>query len=57
MISLNVNGKVYQVDTTNLSVTKTMNKIKSILQKKTSSDNVDWLYLVAKNKDLAKFFK
>jgi adenylate kinase len=50
-------SKVHQVDTTDLSIKKTMNKIKSILQKKTSGDKVDWLTLVAKNKDLGKFFK
>lgn len=48
--------KVYQLDTTGLSVKKTMNKIKSIFKKRFQSDKVDWLELVAKNNDLAKFF-
>jgi adenylate kinase len=48
--------KSYQVDTTNRSTKKMLHKIKSVLQKKTPSDRVDWLSLVAKNKDLAKFF-
>ena len=50
-------NKVFQVDTTSHTVTNTINKIKSILKKKGSGDNVDWLHLVTKNKDLAKFFK
>lgn len=50
-------NKVFQIDTTSRTIAKTINKIKSILRKKGSGDNVDWLYLVTKNKDLAKFFK
>jgi adenylate kinase len=48
--------KVYQLDTTNLSIKKTLSKIRSILKKRTQSDKVDWLELVAKNNDLTKFF-
>ena len=48
--------KTVQVDTTSRSIKDTMNKIKSILQKKASGDKVDWLGLVAKKKDLSKFF-
>jgi len=49
-------SKVYQLDTTHLSVKKATSKIKSIFKKRFTGDNVDWLGLVAKNGDLAKFF-
>lgn len=48
--------KVYQIDTTNQSIKKTLSKIKSVLKKRAQGDKVDWLELVAKNNDLAKFF-
>jgi adenylate kinase len=49
-------SKVYQIDTTYISVKKTMNKVKSIFKKRFQNDKVDWLALVAKNNDLARFF-
>jgi adenylate kinase len=49
-------NKVYQINTTNISVQKTMSKIKFIFKKKFVSDKVDWLSLVANNNDLSKFF-
>jgi adenylate kinase len=49
-------NKVYQLDTTNLSIKKTVNKIKLIFKKRFKDDKVDWLELVAKNNDLARFF-
>lgn len=49
-------SRVYQLDTTRLSVKKATSKIKSIFKKRFAGDRVDWLGLVAKNNDLAKFF-
>lgn len=48
--------KVHQLDTTRLSAKKATSKIKSIFKKRFEGDRVDWLGLVAKNGDLAKFF-
>lgn len=49
-------SKVFQIDTTSRSVKKTVTKIKSIFKKRSQGDRVDWLGLVAKNNDLARFF-
>lgn len=49
-------NKVFQIDTTGLSAKKTLAKVKSIFKKRFRSDSVDWLGMVAKNKDLSKFF-
>lgn len=48
--------KSHQIDTTNLTITQTLNKIKLALKKKPKSDNVDWLGMVAKKNDFARFF-
>jgi adenylate kinase len=49
-------SKVHQLDTTRLSAKEATSKIKSIFKKKFAGDRIDWLGLVAKNGDLAKFF-
>jgi adenylate kinase len=49
-------SKVYQLDATRLSTKKATSKIKSIFKKRFAGDRVDWLGLVTKNGDLAKFF-
>jgi adenylate kinase len=49
-------NKVYQLDTTNISVKKTVNKIRLAFKKRFKGDRVDWLELVAKNNDLGRFF-
>ncbi len=49
-------SKSRQTDTTNLTIAQTVNKVKRILKKKSKSDNVDWLGMVAKKKDFARFF-
>ena len=48
--------KSCQIDTTNLTIKQTINKVKLILKKKFENDNVDWLGMVAKKNDFAKFF-
>lgn len=48
--------KVFQVDVTTKSVLEVTNKVISIINDEDSSDNVDWLDLVAKHDDLKKFF-
>ncbi|WP_238549761.1 adenylate kinase family protein [Candidatus Nitrosotenuis chungbukensis] len=49
-------SKSRQIDTTNLTIAQTINKVKRILKKKSKSDSVDWLGMVAKKKDFARFF-
>ncbi len=48
--------KTFQIDTTNLSVQKTADRIKLVFKKKFKGDRVDWLALVAQKNDLARFF-
>lgn len=48
--------KSHQIDTSNITINQTINKIKLILKKKFKSDNVDWLVMIAKKNDFAKFF-
>lgn len=48
--------KSRQIDATNLTITQTVNKVKLALKKKSKNDNVDWLGMVAKKNDFAKFF-
>ena len=48
--------KTCQLDTSNLTVNQTVNKVKLILKKKFAGNNVDWLALVAKRKEFEKFF-
>ena len=48
--------KSCQIDTTNLTIAQTVSKVKLALKKKSKSDNVDWLGMVAKKNDFAKFF-
>jgi len=49
-------SKSRQIDTTNLTITQTANKVKLALKKKLKSNNVDWLGMVAKKNDFARFF-
>ncbi len=49
-------SKSRQIDTTNLTIAQTVNKVKLVLKKKLKSDSVDWLGMVAKKNDFAKFF-
>ncbi|QLH08341.1 adenylate kinase family protein [Candidatus Nitrosotenuis sp. DW1] len=49
-------SKSRQIDTTNLTISQTVSKVKRILKKKSKGDNVDWLGMVAKKNDFAKFF-
>lgn len=49
-------AKSRQIDTTGITVAQTVNKVKLILKKKSKGDNVDWLGMVAKKNDFAKFF-
>ena len=48
--------KVFQVNTTNNSINKTVEKILNIIRNKKGNEMVDWLELVAKKNDLKKFF-
>ncbi|HJU12910.1 MAG TPA: AAA family ATPase [Candidatus Nitrosotalea sp.] len=49
--------KTFQIDTTGRSVADTARRIKSLFAKKRlRQDSVDWLAVVTKRKDLAKFF-
>jgi len=48
--------KSRQIDTSNLTIKQAVNKVKLILKKKFEGDNVDWLGMVAKKNDFAKFF-
>ena len=48
--------KVFQVDVTTKSVLEVINKVMSIINGEDSSEDVDWLDLVAKHDDLKKFF-
>ncbi|HSA76709.1 MAG TPA: AAA family ATPase [Nitrosarchaeum sp.] len=48
--------KVFQVDVTTKSVLEVTNKVMSIINEEDSSEDVDWLDLVAKHDDLKKFF-
>ncbi|TBR10318.1 MAG: adenylyl-sulfate kinase [Candidatus Nitrosotenuis sp.] len=48
--------KSYQVDTSDITIKQTVNKVKLILKKKFRGNNVDWLGMVAKKNDFAKFF-
>jgi adenylate kinase len=49
-------AKSRQIDTTGITASQTVNKVKLILKKKSKGDNVDWLGMVAKKNDFAKFF-
>ncbi|CDI05143.1 conserved hypothetical protein [Candidatus Nitrosotenuis uzonensis] len=48
--------KTAQIDTTNISIKQMTQKALLILGKKSGGDNVDWLEIVAKKRDLARFF-
>ncbi|HSA98967.1 MAG TPA: shikimate kinase, partial [Candidatus Nitrosotenuis sp.] len=48
--------KSHQIDTSNITVSQTVNKVKLILKKKFRGNDVDWLGMIARKNDLAKFF-
>ena len=48
--------KSHQIDTSNITIPQTVNKVKLALKRKPRGDNVDWLGMVAKKNDLARFF-
>lgn len=48
--------KTAQIDTTCLSIKQTTQKALLILKNRSEGDKVDWLELVAKRKDLPRFF-
>ncbi|MBS3922583.1 MAG: AAA family ATPase [Nitrosarchaeum sp.] len=48
--------KVFQVDVSTKSVLEVTDKVMSIINGEDSSEDVDWLDLVAKHDDLKKFF-
>ena len=48
--------KAFQVDVSTKSVLEVTNKVMSIINGEDSSEDVDWLDLVAKHDDLKKFF-
>jgi len=48
--------KVFQVDVTAKSVIEVTDKVMNVINDEDSSENVDWLDLVAKHDDLKKFF-
>lgn len=48
--------KTFQINTTNLTPTQITKKIGLILKNKFKGDKVDWLDIVARKGDLAKFF-
>jgi len=49
--------KTFQFDTTNKSIADTVKRIESLFVKgKTREDNVDWLKIVSKKRDLKRFF-
>ncbi len=49
-------AKVFQVDVTGKSILEVTEKVLSIINGKSVSDEVDWLELVSKQNDLKKFF-
>jgi adenylate kinase len=49
-------AKVFQVDVTEKSILEVTEKVLSIINGKSASDEVDWLELVSKQNDLKKFF-
>ena len=49
-------AKVFQVDVTGKSILEVAEKVLSIINGKSASDEVDWLELVSKQNDLKKFF-
>lgn len=49
-------SKSRQIDTSNLTIIQTVNKVKLALKKKSKNDNVDWLGMVAKKNDFGRFF-
>jgi adenylate kinase len=49
-------AKVFQVDVTEKSILEVTEKVLSIINGKSVSDEVDWLELVSKQNDLKKFF-
>ena len=48
--------KTFQINATNLTPDKIISKIRMIIARKSKGDKIDWLELVAKKGDLAKFF-
>jgi len=48
--------KSHQIDTSNITTRQTVNKVKLILKKRFRGDDIDWLGMVAKKNDFAKFF-
>ena len=48
--------KIIQIDTTDKTIQKVLTQTKSAIKGKKRSDEVDWLSLVTKKKDLQKFF-
>ena len=48
--------KTFQINATNLTPDKVVSKIRMIINRKSRGDKIDWLELVAKKGDLAKFF-
>lgn len=48
--------KSCQIDTTDITIKQTVNKVKLALKKKFSGSDVDWLGMVAKKNDFARFF-
>jgi adenylate kinase len=49
-------GKSYQVDTSCITAKQTASKVKLILKKKFRGNDVDWLGMVARKNDFARFF-
>lgn len=48
--------KTFQINATNLTPDKIISKIRMIIARKSKGDKIDWLEIVAKKGDLAKFF-
>lgn len=48
--------KYIQVNVTDKSISKVVDKVLEMISKNTESEDVDWLELVEKNNDLGKFF-
>ena len=49
-------NKIFQIDTTTNTISKTTRKIQSALKSDIKEDQVDWLLMISEKKDLKKFF-
>ena len=48
--------KSLQIDTSNITIKQTVSRVKAALKRKPKGDDVDWLGMIAKKNDFARFF-